>query len=43
MGMSFMLLLILGGVLILIIAIVGGVVAMALSGSSKDRERDDKR
>jgi hypothetical protein len=43
MGMSFMMLLILGGGLILFLAIVGGVVAMAMSGNSKDRDRDDRR
>ncbi len=43
MGMSFMMLLILGGVVILFIAIVGGITAMALTGSSKDRDRDDRR
>jgi fucose permease len=43
MGMSFMMLLILGGAVILFMAIVGGVLAMAMSGSSKDRDRDDRR
>ena len=42
MGMSFMMLLILGGAAILVLDIVGGVVAVAMSGSSKDRERDDR-
>ncbi len=43
MGMSFMLLLILGGAVILVMGIVGGVVAMALSRSSKERDQDDRR
>ena len=43
MGMSFMLLLILGGAVILVMGIVGGVVAMALSRSSKEQDRDDRR
>ena len=41
--MSFMLLLILGGAVILIMGIVGGVVAMALSRSSKEWDQDDRR
>jgi fructose-specific phosphotransferase system IIC component len=41
MGMSFMLLLVLGGGLILLIAVVVGIVAIV--AGSKDRERDDKR
>ena len=43
MGMSFMLLLILGGAVILVMGIVGGVVAMALSRSSKELDQDDRR
>lgn len=43
MGMSFMMLLILGGGLILFLGIVGGVLAMVFSGSGKDRDRDDRR
>ena len=43
MGMSFMLLLILGGAVILILGIVGGVVVMALTRSSKERDQEDRR
>jgi uncharacterized protein YqhQ len=43
MGMSFMMLLILGGGVILVLAIVVGIVAMALSSGGKDRDRDDRR
>ena len=43
MGMSFMMLLVLGGAVILFLAIVGGVVAMALSVGGKDPDREDRR
>ena len=43
MGMSFMMLLILGGVAILVVGVVVLAVALAVASGGKDRERDDKR
>ena len=43
MGMSFMMLLILGGVVVVVAAIVVAVLAFALSGSGRDRERDEHK
>ena len=44
MGMSFMMLLILGGLAIVVFGVIIAIVAVAaMAGSGKDRERDDKR
>jgi hypothetical protein len=44
MGMSFMLLLILGGVAVLVVGIILAIViGVSMAGGGKDRERDDRR